>query len=78
MSDPADRATALEELQRDEALHLHKTVAGIADPVIERNGKRICIDCLEKLTAKRIKAAPNSGRCVECQGIHEKQRRIYR
>lgn len=78
MSDPIDAAMELEIMQRDLALRAHKAGADISGPIREHKGKRICSDCLERLSVKRLRAAPNSGRCVECQEIHEKQKRVYR
>lgn len=77
MSDDVDRAGELEELQRSQALHAR--ASNVAElPRHDREGKRICLDCEERLSQKRLTAAPRAVRCVECQDIHEKRQRGYR
>lgn len=77
MSDDADRAEDLQEMTR--TLALSARAENIAElPRHDREGKRICLDCEERLSQKRLTAAPRAVRCVECQDLIEKRRRGYR
>lgn len=77
MSDIADRAGEIEEQQRESSLRA-RTGNVVELPRHDRNGKRICLDCEERLSQKRLRASPDAVRCVECQGLHEKRQRGYR
>jgi phage/conjugal plasmid C-4 type zinc finger TraR family protein len=77
MSDIADRAGELEEQQRVHALRAQATNV-VELPKHDRDGKRVCLACEERLSQKRLKAAPRAVRCVECQDLHEKRQRGYR
>ncbi len=77
MSDLADRAGDLEEQQRSNALRAQSAVV-VEMPRQNREGKRICLGCEERLSQKRLKAEPRAVRCVECQDLHEKRQRGYR
>ncbi len=77
MSDIADHAGELEERQRADALRAQSAVL-VELPRHDHEGKRVCLDCEERLPAKRLKASPNAVRCVECQDLHEKRQRGYR
>lgn len=77
MSDIADRAGELEEQQREQALRARSAVV-IEMPKSDREGKRICLTCEDRLSPKRLKASPRAVRCVECQDLHEKRQRGYR
>jgi RNA polymerase-binding transcription factor DksA len=77
MSDIADRAGDLEELQRAQALHAQSAVV-IEMPRCDRDGKRICLTCEDRLSQKRLRAEPRAVRCVECQDLHEKRQRGFR
>lgn len=77
MSDVADHAGELEEQQRTHALHAHSAVV-IEMPRHDREGRRLCLDCDERLSKKRIKASPHAVRCVDCQDLYEKRKRGYR
>jgi DnaK suppressor protein len=77
MSDIADHAGDLEEQQRNQALRAQAAVI-IEMPRQDREGKRICLTCEERLSQKRLDAEPRAVRCVECQDLHEKRQRGYR
>lgn len=77
MSDLADHAGDLEEMQRNEALRARSAVV-VEMPRQNGKGKRICLACEERLSQKRLKASPSAVRCVECQDLHEKRQRGYR
>jgi DnaK suppressor protein len=77
VSDAADSAGELEEQQRASALRARSAVV-IEMPRHDRDGEHVCLDCEERLSARRLKAAPRAVRCVECQDQHEKRRRGYR
>lgn len=77
MTDIADRAGEIEEQQRESSLRA-RTACAVETPRYDRNGKRICIDCEDRLSHKRLKASPNAVRCVECQDLKEKRERGYR
>ena len=77
MSDIADHAGELEEQQRAQALRARASVI-IEMPKNDREGKRICLACEDRLPQKRLKASPRAVRCVECQDLHEKRQRGYR
>ncbi len=79
MSDIVDRAQEREEHLRGEALHAHAAAAAGEVARRDRDGYRICADCFDRLTAKRLRARPEAVRCVECQGLFEqKQKRRVR
>lgn len=77
MSDLADHAGELEEQQRTHALHARPRAA-IEIPRHDREGQRLCLDCEERLSKKRLQASPNAVRCVECQDQKERRQRGYR
>ncbi len=77
MSDIADKAGELEEQQRSTALRAQSAVV-VEMPRHDGDGKRVCLDCEERLSPKRLQAAPRAVRCVECQDLHEKRQRGYR
>ncbi len=76
-SDPNDSASLIEEQQRESALRAQSAVV-VEMPRHDCEGERICIDCEERLSEKRLQAAPRAVRCVECQDLHEKRQRGYR
>lgn len=77
MSDIADHAGELEEQQRTNALRAQSAVV-YEMPKSDREGKRICLTCEDRLSQKRLQASPRAVRCVECQVLHEKRQRGYR
>ncbi len=77
MSDLADRAGEIEEQQRQSSLRA-RAASAAETPRHNSDGDRICLDCEERLSAKRLKASPEAVRCVECQDFKEKRQRGYR
>ena len=71
MVDIADRAQAREEEDRADALTARAMKMFHEEP-FEIEGKRVCADCFEPLLKKRLKAAPEAVRCVDCQKLREK------
>lgn len=78
MSDVVDRAQEREALNLDLALVRRSEAATARESPFEIEGKRVCLDCFEPLTKKRLKAKPDAVRCVECQEMKEKQDRRKR
>lgn len=74
MADEVDRAQAHEEELRADAFTARAAKRFHEEPRIV-NGKRLCLDCDEPLSKKRLKAAPEAARCVECQELREEQDR---
>lgn len=78
MADDLDRAQNLEELEREQSLGRQARAAVSHETPFEIEGQRVCLDCFEPLSRKRLKANPQAVRCVECQGVHEQRQRGYR
>lgn len=70
--DQADRAQARELELRDEALYCARHRPAETALVAE-NGRRLCLDCEDPLSEKRLKANPQAVRCTDCQQEHEHQ-----
>ncbi len=78
-SDPSDSASLLEARQRAEAEAQRARLAAVIEtPRHDREGKRICLDCEDRLSQKRLDAEPRAVRCVECQVLQDKRQRGYR
>lgn len=73
--DIVDRAQEREEHLRREALHAHAAAEDGEIARCDRDGYRICADCFDRLTAKRLRAKPEAARCVDCQDLYEQKRR---
>jgi len=71
MTDIVDRAQPYEEALLAEAHAMHAARMFHEEPRIV-NGARLCLDCDEPLSKKRLKAAPEAVRCVDCQKLREK------
>lgn len=69
MSDFADEASRLEELQREDALH---RLNARARPAANTSG--VCADCGRAIERARLVAIPHASRCIDCQRIHEGKR----
>lgn len=67
--DQADRAQRFEEIERATAIY-DATHRRYESPLIAE-GERICLDCYEPITARRLRAAPQAVRCFDCQQRHE-------
>lgn len=70
MSDISDRASQLEQLQRDLALAKHRRTATVS--------AHECDDCGEPIPELRRKTIIGCRRCVTCQEIVEKREKGYR
>jgi len=68
MSDLFDRASDLEQLQREEALARHRRPA--AGPSYSH-----CEDCGDDIPAIRRQAVPGCTRCIVCQEVQERSGR---
>lgn len=68
MTDLADRAQALEELERDAAIarHQRRPLA-----VVAPDDGRACADCGEPIPATRLQACPQAIRCIDDERRHE-------
>jgi len=75
MTDAADRAQLREEEEREQALlRLARAWRRAAATMpLSVDGKRVCRDCLDPIDRKRLRAAPEALRCVECQALHERR-----
>lgn len=64
MADFADRASALEELQRDAALARQRTAsaAALAGP----DDQHLCCDCGLPIEPPRKRVLPHTTRCAQC------------
>lgn len=60
----ADRASDLEQQQRDDALDVVRRQLAV-------QGTAECVDCGEPIPAERRQLMPCSTRCVPCQNLHE-------
>lgn len=70
MADEADRAQAVEEMERTQAVRrVLDRPAEIA--LVNSDGDRICRDCGERIPRRRLYAAPHAVRCMFCQVAHE-------
>lgn len=69
-----ERAELIAERQREAAI-MAARMRLMPGQIIERSGQRICIDCDEEIEARRLVAAPHSGRCASCQHDHELRQR---
>jgi phage/conjugal plasmid C-4 type zinc finger TraR family protein len=65
MADEIDRAQALEEAQRDDALAKHRRLMPHGDSA------EVCDDCGEPIPVERRAAVPGVRRCVACQQLTE-------
>lgn len=69
MTDAADRAQAREEQERMEAIERRREAAdrATAETPFEIEGTRVCLDCFDPISKKRLKANPQAVRCIDCQ-----------
>ena len=73
MTDVADRAQVREDDNLAEALARQAERASSHEQPFAIEGKRVCLDCLEPILKKRLKANPQAVRCTECQEIRERR-----
>ena len=70
MTDVYDRAQALEQRQRDEALAAQAAASRPLGSSLEN-----CDDCGQPIPEKRRQAAVGCTRCIQCQTAYEKGRK---
>jgi len=75
MSDNADRAAEIEQLQRDHALANHKRKRSQPKEYL---GIRVCMECGEDIPESRVKALPEAFNCIYCQSQIEHNQKNYR
>ena len=69
MADDADKAQAHAEwLEEFRAQHKRKHVMRASD---------YCVDCHELIEPQRLKAAPHTLRCIDCQKDYERHQAQY-
>jgi phage/conjugal plasmid C-4 type zinc finger TraR family protein len=66
-----DRASEVEDTQREEALARQARAAALEQP-----GDRICSDCGTEIPLARRRALPSARRCVDCQEWAEHLARV--
>ncbi len=73
MTDVVDRASQLEEMQREQALKANKQHE---KPLVVK-GVRHCLECDDIIQTQRIKLV-NAVRCINCQQLFDHQQKHYR
>ena len=73
MADIFDRASALEQQERDASIARRTVLASAHEAPFEIEGVRVCLDCFEPIAKRRLKALPAAARCVECQTLKERR-----
>lgn len=68
-----DRASELEQWQRDQALARARQQAISPSFAPAKRGKRLCRDCHDPIDKRRLSARPDAVRCTECQSYHDKE-----
>lgn len=76
--DDLDRAKDLEMQHRAASLAAQQQAAQETETPIVRDGVNYCIDCLDVIPKERIKARPESVRCIDCKELKEQQDRNHR
>jgi len=71
MSDLADNAQIIEQMERDAALKNRQSPTD--SPQLLIDGQVVCIDCEEPIELKRLKYIVNASRCHHCQTDFENQ-----
>ena len=77
MADDLDRAKDLEMKQRDVALQNQLDNAVEREQPLVIDGKRCCVDCGMPIPGQRLKARPQSVRCIDCKTYKEFQEKQY-
>lgn len=75
MADIFDRASALEQQERDASIARRQEVAAAHDTPFEIEGVRVCADCFEPISKHRLEALPTAVRCIDCQELRERRLR---
>ena len=74
--DLIDRASELEQRQRDQAIQAARNPPK-EQPRQNENG-RYCIDCTVQIPTKRLQKVPFAVRCIDCQTLKEiKDKQIH-
>lgn len=73
--DEADYAKEAELADRQRALDAQQERAREHEAPRERDGVRVCLDCGDPIEPARLRARPESVRCVWCKYIREHLRR---
>jgi len=76
--DLLDKAKQQEQMARKIAVEAVKTADIETEMPDEENGERYCLDCGHTISAKRLKARPQSVRCVPCKSAQEHKNQGYR
>ena len=75
LNDPADKANAVlnQELNLRQASGCAEQIFKVSRAIIaiKKGGYGICDDCGEKISRKRLEAAPWATRCTSCQQVEE-------
>jgi DnaK suppressor protein len=77
VADIIDRAKQLEMDQRQRAIDSQLAQSQETEEPLEEGGVRYCLDCGIDIDPDRLKARPQSVRCVECKTIKEKKDARY-
>lgn len=75
MSDPVDRANELAEEQRIGALERHRNRH---QAMPRANTGRVCVDCGQRIPAKRLAAHPHASRCIDDARRYELRRKHFK
>jgi DnaK suppressor protein len=67
-----DRAQENDQFFREQALRAH-FMKQIDEPLYNEEGKRICRDCKTRIPQVRLKAMPDTLRCIDCQKKEERR-----
>ena len=71
MTDIFDRATEREEQDREAALAVQRSRAGLDGKTFADSASH-CTDCDEPIPLKRREAMPGCQFCIDCQALREK------
>ncbi len=74
MSDDADQAQAVEELERQAAI---RRITAPSPPPPKRLAEGICEVCAESIEDERLAALPTARVCVECQAGRERLAKLF-
>lgn len=73
--DIADRATELEQDNRDRAIAAVRNTKP-EEARYNKKNERVCLDCLETIPSQRVELL-DAKRCMTCQTALEQKRRRY-
>ncbi|HHO59902.1 MAG TPA: TraR/DksA family transcriptional regulator [Thiotrichales bacterium] len=75
--DDLDRAKELEMQHRSIALKNQQSKAQETETPLEIDGVRCCLDCYQPIQEARLKARPESVRCIDCKTYKEEMEKRY-